>query len=111
MPSPKNAVAPADPLSPFRVTKGRLVADSDLYWERLPAFEKACGKLLDSRKSKLELDFTAVNFISSSFVGCLSTFVIKASRLNKKVLLKVTMDTGWLFEIMGGQKIVELEVV
>ena len=95
----------------FSVGKGVLRANADMYWEYLEDFDYACSRLLDSRKNRLEVDLTAVNFISSSFVGCLSNFVLRASRLGKKVVLKVSLDTSWLFDIMGGQKIVEMEVV
>lgn len=95
----------------FSISKGVLRANNDLYWEYLEEFDAACNKLLDSRRARLEVDLTSVNFISSSFVGCLSSLVIRASRLKKKVVLKVTLDVSWLFDIMGGQKIVEMEVI
>ncbi len=97
--------------SVFRVAKGELYADTDLYWEYLEEFDAACNKLLDSRKSKLLIDLTSVNFISSSFVGCLGNFVLQASRLKKRVILRVTLDVSWLFDIMGKPKILQLEVV
>lgn len=95
----------------FSVGRGTLRANGDMYWEFLEEFAAACGKLLESRKGKLTVDLTAVNFISSSFVGCLSTLVLKASRLKKRGVLRVTLDVSWLFDIMGGQKIVEMEIV
>lgn len=95
----------------FTLGKGFLRAKRDLYWEYLEEFEAACARLLESRVSRLRVDLSEVNFISSSFVGCLGNFVYRASRRRKKVNLRVTMDTSWLFDIMGDQKIVELEVV
>lgn len=97
--------------APFRVSKGILHADADLYWELLEEFEAACAKLLATRRITLTLDLTAVNFISSSFVGCLGNLIVKASRLRKKIVLRVTCDISWLFDIMGVQKIMVLEVV
>lgn len=97
--------------APFTINKGVLRVNSDMYWEFLEEFDAACKKLLDSRRSRLEVDLTPVSFISSSFVGCLSNLVVRASRLKKRVVLKVTLDVSWLFDIMGGQKIVEMEVV
>lgn len=95
----------------FTVSKGVLTAHTDMYWEFLEEFDAACDRLLESRKNKLEVDLSAVNFISSSFVGCLGNFVINASRLKKRIVLKVSLDVSWLFDIMGGQKIIELEVI
>lgn len=95
----------------FSLGKGVIRARRDLYWEYLEEFEAACARLLESRGSRLEVDLSAVNFISSSFVGCLGSLVYKASRRRKRVNLKVTMDTSWLFEIMGNQEFVDLEVV
>ncbi len=95
----------------FSVSRGVLVANNDMYWEFLEEFDAACQRLLESRKRELRLDLTAVNFISSSFVGCLGNLVLQASRLKKRVRLKVTLDVSWLFDIMGGYDVLELEVV
>ncbi len=95
----------------FRVARGEMSVCIDLYWEYLEQFETACDRLLDSRKSKLVVDLTSVNFISSSFVGCLGSLVLKAARLKKRVILRVTQETSWLFDIMGGQKVLELEIL
>ncbi len=82
-----------------------------MYWEFLEEFDSACERLLESRKKELRVDLTSVNFISSSFVGCLGNLVLQASRLKKRVKLKVTLDVSWLFDIMGGHKVLEMEVV
>ncbi len=94
----------------FTVEKGVLRANADMYWEFLDEFDRACQRLLETRGGRLEVDLSQVYFISSSFLGCLSSLVIKASRLKKRVILKVSLDVSWLFEIMGGQKNVELEI-
>ncbi len=94
----------------FTVEKGVLRANADMYWEFLDEFDRACQRLLETRKVRLEVDLSQVYFISSTFLGCLSNLVIRASRLKKHVLLKVSLDISWLFEIMGMQKNVELEV-
>lgn len=95
----------------FSVAKGVLKANTDMYWEFLEDFEAACTRLLDSRTGRLEVDLTSVNFISASFVGCLGNFVLRASRLKKRVVVKTTLDMSWLFDIMGGHKILDVEVV
>ena len=95
----------------FHVSKGVLIATTDMYWEYLEEFESACARLLEARVSRLEVDLSAVNFISSSFVGCLGNLLLQASRLKKRVVLKVTLDVSWLFDIMGGPKILDMEVV
>ncbi len=94
----------------FTLEKGVLRANGDMYWEYLEEFDHNCKLLLESRKAQVEIDLTRVYFISSNFLGCLSNLVIRASRLKKRVLLKVSPDISWLFEIMGMQKNVDLEV-
>lgn len=95
----------------FTVDKGVLRAHGEMYWECLEEFEEACGRLLDSRRSRIEVDLTSVNFISSSFLGCLGSLVLRASHLGKRINLKITIDISWLFDIIGIQKNMDLEVV
>lgn len=98
-------------LPPFVVHQGVLKAKSDLYWELLEDFEKACNKLLLSKEQHLVVDLTPVIFISSSFLGCLNNLVLKASRLKKRVKVRVTLDVSWLFDIMGGRRNMVMEIV
>jgi|GEM_PF-1390317 hypothetical protein len=95
----------------FHVEKGVLRVNGDMYWEYLEEFDAACRKVLETRRSRIEVDLTAVNFISSSFLGCLGGLVLRASRLKKRITLKVTLDISWLFDIMGVQKNMDVEVV
>lgn len=95
----------------FSVNKGVLRANSDMYWEYLEEFDDACNRLLNSPNTFLELDLSSVNFISSSFVGCLGNLVREANRLQKRIVIKVSLDVSWLFDIMGGQPVVDMEVV
>ncbi len=101
---------PASEEEPFTVEKGVLRANGDMYWEYLEAFDAACRDVLETRRGRIEVDLTAVSFISSSFLGCLSALVLKASRLKKRILLKATPDVGWLFDIMGAQRNIDLEI-
>lgn len=105
------SVKPADVPELFTVERGMLRAHGDMYWEYLEEFEAACGRLLESRRGRIQVDLTSVNFISSSFLGCLGNLVLQASRLKKRITLKVTIDISWLFDIMGGQKNMDMEVV
>lgn len=101
----------ASDLPVFSVRGGVLLARSDLYWELLEEFEQACSELLLSPEHNLAIDLTAVNFISSSFLGCLNNLVLKASRQKKRISVKVTLDVSWLFDIMGGRRNMVVEVV
>lgn len=94
----------------FVISRGVLRAEGDLYWESLEDFEKACDKLLESRASRLVLDLTAVNFISSAYVGCLGNLVLQAARRNKRLVLKASRDASWLFEFMDITMVMELEI-
>lgn len=95
----------------FHVEKGVLRANGDMYWEYLEEFDAACAKVLETRRSRIVVDLTPVSFISSSFLGCLSSLVLKASRVKKRITLKVTLDISWLFDIMGVQKNMDVDVV
>lgn len=95
---------------PFSVEKGVLRAHGDLYWEYLEEFDAACQQVLGTRRNRIEVDLTAANFISSSFLGCLSVLVLKASRMKKRITLRVTLDVSWLFDIMGVQRNMDVEI-
>ncbi len=95
----------------FHVEKGVLRAAGDMYWEYLEEFDAACRKALEPRRSRVEIDLTGANFISSSFLGCLGGTALKASRLGKRVTLRVTLDVSWLFDIMGALNNMDVEVV
>ncbi len=94
----------------FHVEKGVLRANGDMYWECLEEFDAACRKALETRRSRIEIDLTGVNFISSSFLGCLAGTVREASRLGKRITLRVTLDVSWLFDIMGARENMDVEV-
>lgn len=94
----------------FTVEKGVLRAGADLYWEYLEEFAAACDKLLSSRRDSLEVDLTGVNFISSSFLGCLNNMLIQAASLQKHITIKVGQDVSWLFAIMGSRQNMAMEV-
>ncbi len=99
----------------FSVEDGVLCANDDLYWNHLEEFEAACAGALANvvRDSlgALEIDLTDVNFISSSFLGSLNTVVLQAGRLRKRVVLKVSQDVSWLFDIMGSRRNLDMRVV
>lgn len=94
----------------FTVEKGVLRANADLYWEYLEEFALACDKLLSSRRGTLEVDLTGVNFISSSFLGCLNNMLVQASSLKKHITIRVGQDVSWLFAIMGSRKNMDMEI-
>lgn len=96
----------------FRIKRAILKADDDIYWENVRHFETAAAELLASEDNALlVIDLTKVSFIASNFIGSLTTFVLKAKRAGKKVKILASIDTSWLFEILGGQDMVEMEVV
>lgn len=95
----------------FSAANGVLRAEGDLYWERLGEFETACDRLLASRGDQLVLDLGAASFVASSFLGAIASLALRAARRRKKVDIRLALDTSWLFEIMGGRKMVKLEIV
>lgn len=95
---------------PFHVANGVVTSEGNLYWELLDEFDAMLGKLLECRKQRLVVDLRAATFISSTYVGCLCNFVLRAKRKRKTVVVKVSEDIGWLFEILGANTIVDLQV-
>ncbi|MDR1534603.1 MAG: hypothetical protein LBU64_05825 [Planctomycetota bacterium] len=95
----------------FVVSGGVLRAGSNLYWERLGEFENACAKLLAMPEPRLQLDLAEVDFMASGFIGSITNLALKTARMEKKLVIRATLDIGWLFEIMGEGKLVELDII
>ncbi|MDR0363330.1 MAG: hypothetical protein LBJ46_11715 [Planctomycetota bacterium] len=93
------------------LTQNSLVVSGDLYWESLDAFVAAGDKLLAMPDRVLTLDFSKTSFMSSSFVGAIGTFIVRAVRRRKKVIIRSSLDVCWLFEIMGSRNMFEMEIV
>jgi anti-anti-sigma regulatory factor len=96
---------------PFSVDGGTLCANTDLYWNHLEEFEAACADALAAPGGEVEIDLADVNFISSSFLGSLNSLLLQAGRMKKRVVLKVSQDVSWLFEIMGSRRNLDMRVV
>ncbi len=99
----------------FSVEDGVLCANTDLYWDHLEEFEDACAAALAAAVkdslAEMAIDLTDVNFISSSFLGSLNSLVLQAGRQKKRVVLKVSQDVSWLFDIMGSRRNLDMRVV
>lgn len=99
----------------FSIDDGILRANTDLYWNHLEEFGAACVGALDNAVEEslpeLEIDLTDVNFISSCFLGSLNDIVLQAGRLKKRVVIKVSQDVSWLFDIMGSRRNLDMRVV
>ena len=95
----------------FLVSNAVIKAEADIYWEHAADFDALTCGLLASDSKNILLDLSQVAFISSNFIGPLSSFIVKAARLGKKVKIRATTDVSWLFDIMGGHELFELEVV
>ncbi len=96
---------------PFSVEDGVLRANADLYWNHLEEFEAVCARLLAEPGGEMAIDLTDVNFISSSFLGSLNSLLLRAGRMRKRVVLTVGQDVGWLFEITGSRRNLDMRVV
>jgi hypothetical protein len=95
----------------FHVSGPMLKAEGDIYWENADDFEKETIALIESRYETITLDISQASFISSNFVGCLSSFALMAGRQGKRIKIIVSTDVSWLFDIMGELDVVELEIV
>ncbi len=95
----------------FLVNNAIVTAGEDIYWEHVPDFENITLDLIASDNVNLVLDLSQVSFISSSFLGVLSIFILRAKRAGKNVKIKVSIDIIWIFEIMGPDDHIDIEVV
>lgn len=95
----------------FHVSGPTLKAEGDIYWESADEFEKAAIPLVESKHETIILDISQASFISSNFVGYLSSFALMAGRQGKRIKIRVSTDVSWLFDIMGELDMVELEIV
>lgn len=94
----------------FHFKNAVIRVEGDVYWESAGDFEAMAADCLASPSKELVVDLTQAAFVSSSFIGYLTNFIAAAGRGGKKVRILATTDLSWLFEIMGGQGLFELEI-
>jgi anti-anti-sigma factor len=95
----------------FVVEGNTLTANHDLYWESHDAFSEKCQELLNSKGDRLVVDLTRVNFMFSTYVGILGNLCLDAAERNKKLAVRISPRTEWIFNLAGFRQMIELQVV
>ena len=95
----------------FVVKGNRLVANGDLYWESHDAFSEKCQELLETESADIEVDLSRVNFMFSTYIGILGNLCLDAAERNKKLAVKVSPKTEWVFNLASFRQMIDLRVV
>ena len=100
-----------DHLKKFDIQGNQLIANSDLYWEDHNGFRKACEELIQSENNQLILDLSEVSFIFSAYMGTIGKLLADAASQEKDLTIRISPNLSWLFELVGFEKMIHIEVV
>ena len=95
----------------FEIHDNILVANVELYWENHAEFLKYCESLLDSDYETIILDLSHVSFIFSAYMGTIGRLLTDAAKHNKHLTIRISSNLGWLFEMVGLERMVDIEIV
>ena len=101
---------PASESGHFELVDNRLTANADLYWENHAEFMQLCEALIDSPSEELILDLSNVTFIFSAYMGSIGKLLADAAKKNKHLRLRIHGNLSWLFEMVGFEKLIDIEV-
>jgi anti-anti-sigma factor len=95
----------------FEIRDNVLVANVDLYWETHAAFREKVEELTNSDYEEIILDLSNVSFVFSAYMGTIGRLLAEAARKNKRLTVRISENLGWLFELVGFEKMINIEVV
>lgn len=95
----------------FEIKDNVLVANSDLYWEDHNEFKAKCQTLIESGFNEIILDLSEVTFIFSAYMGTIGRLLADASNNNKRLTIRISDNLSWLFELVGFEKMINIELV
>jgi len=98
-------------LANFEVHGNVLIANVEMFWENHAEFIRSCDELLKSPEPRLILDLSHVTFLFSAYMGTIGKLLADCTRQNRRLAVRVTRNLGWLFELVGFEKMLDLEVV
>ena|SRR3989339_852394 len=106
-----NATAEDTALASFDLHDNVLTANVELYWENHAEFLRCCNQLLASSHERIILDLTHVTFLFSAYMGSIGRLLAETAKHKKHLTIRVTRNLSWLFELVGFEKMLDLEVV
>ena len=95
----------------FEIRENVLLANTDLYWENHAEFRAKCEELLNTDYEEIIMDLTDVSFIFSAYMGTIGHLLADAARLNKRLTIRISENMTWLFELVGFEKMINIDVV
>lgn len=98
------------PMEKFEIRNNTLVANVDLYWENHDDFRDKCDILAASEYDHIVLDLTYVSFIFSAYMGTIGRLLAETARTDKRLTIRITENLRWLFELVGFEKMINIEV-
>ena len=98
-------------LANFDIHENVLVANVELYWENHSEFLRCCEDILKSKHKNIILDLSNVTFIFSAYMGTIGRMLAETARNDKHLTIRITRNLSWLFEMVGFEKMVDIEIV
>jgi anti-anti-sigma factor len=95
----------------FVIKDNVLITNVDLYWENHAEFKEKCDKLIALDCNEVVLDLTDVSFVFSAYMGTIGRLLANASKSDKKLTIRISENLKWLFELVGFEKMINIEVV
>ena len=95
----------------FKFHENTLTVNVELYWENHAEFLKCCKCLIESEYDRIVLDLTQVTFIFSTYMGTIGRLLAQCTKENKHLTVRIPSSLSWLFEAVGFDKIVDIEVM
>ncbi|MBN2714155.1 MAG: STAS domain-containing protein [Planctomycetes bacterium] len=95
----------------FDIHDGVLIANVELYWENHTEFLRSCEALVKSEHRHITLDLTHVSFVFSAYMGTIGRLLAETAKSDKKLTIRIGRNLSWLFEMVGFEKMVNIEVV
>lgn len=98
-------------MSNFEIHDNVLVANVELYWENHAEFLRYCEILLQSDHDRIILDLSPVTFVFSAYMGTIGRLLAETANRQKHLTIRIPQNLSWLFEMVGFEKMVDIEVV
>ncbi|MHC4871192.1 MAG: STAS domain-containing protein [Planctomycetota bacterium] len=95
----------------FEIKDNVLVSNCDLYWEDHNEFKEKCQTLINTDNENVILDLSNVSFIFSAYMGTIGHLLAEASNNSKKLTIRISDNLSWLFELVGFEKLIKIELV
>lgn len=88
-----------------------LTANTDLYWETHAEFRSQCEVLTNSEFHEIVIDLSCVSFIFSAYMGTIGKVLADSAKKKKHLTIRISDNLSWLFELVGFEKLINIEVV